>query len=85
MRQVRDSPDSPYGRFVPEDKRGWRGGGGQDLPQMSVDDVDSYGHVNGKETLLDVKVEAKDSAVDASKVDSEDSSTGAGQPGMGEV
>ena len=42
------------------------------MPQISVDDVDAYGHVDsreGKETLLDVSVES--SNVDASKVDGE--------------
>ena len=46
--------------------------GGKTLPQISVDDVDAYGHVDsreGKETLLDVSVES--SNVDASKVDGE--------------
>ena len=40
------------------------------MPQISVEDVDAYGHVDsrdGKETLLDVSVES--SNVDASKVD----------------
>ena len=71
--------------LVPEDKRRLAAGaaGGKTLPQMSVDDVDSYGHVNGKETLLDVNVEAKDSALDASKVDGEVGSTGGGAAGHG--
>ena len=63
---------------VPEDKRmlAAAAAGGRTMPQISVDDVDSYAHLNrrenGEETLLDVNV-------DASKVVGEvESATGGG-------